>query len=126
VIELGNLQLATPPLTPSKSSSNTTTTPYAEARALLRTCSSVSSTGSLVGRDAERTIIIDFLADSEDTCLYISGTPGTGKTALVNDILKEKDDLIRQYVNCTGMKADQIKELTRQTRDDRAKEGKTM
>ncbi|CAG8752088.1 15929_t:CDS:2, partial [Acaulospora colombiana] len=125
VIELGNLQLATPPVTPSKTNLSKTT-PYAEARALLRTSSSASSAGTLTGRDAERTIITGFLTGNEDTCLYISGTPGTGKTALVNDILKEKDDLIRQYVNCTGMKAEQIKELTRQTRDDRAEEGKTI
>ncbi|PVF95623.1 hypothetical protein CPB86DRAFT_808098 [Serendipita vermifera] len=125
VIELGNLQLATPPVTPSKTNSSKTT-PYAEARALLRTSSSASSAGTLTGRDAERTIITEFLAGSENTCLYISGTPGTGKTALVNDILKEKDDLIRQYVNCTGMKAEQIKDLTRQTRDERSEEGKTI
>jgi cell division control protein 6 len=37
---------------------------------------------------------------------YISGAPGTGKTALVSEVLRTiaKDKVKGVYVNCTGLK----------------------
>ena len=39
--------------------------------------------------------------------LYLSGSPGSGKTALVQDVLtsleKENDDLRVVFINCMGM-----------------------
>lgn len=77
------------------------------------------------GRESERAIIAEFLAgkcEDDKSCLYVSGTPGTGKTALVTDILKDMEEVQSQYVNCVGMRAEDIKELARQTRDDRKEE----
>jgi len=133
VVELGNLQLATPPVTPSNSGNNTKANPftisfYSQARALLRTSSSSTSAVTFNWRESERATIADFFAGKCDkSSLYISGTPGTGKTALVNDILKGMaDDVRSEYVNCVGMGAEVIGELARQTRGDCKEEGKTM
>ncbi|KAJ6587204.1 P-loop containing nucleoside triphosphate hydrolase protein [Mycena vulgaris] len=88
--ELAQLTLATPPPTPP-----TSLLPiHARARALLRaTCN--SSATEMAGRDSERAAISAFFAslidqvdEVEHTSLYISGSPGTGKTALVNSILR--------------------------------------
>lgn len=114
-IELGNLQLATPPVTPTKTTSLTV---YAHARALLRS----SSTSALTGRTAERAVITNFLLakdeSKEKTSLYISGTPGTGKTFLVNDVLISLK-LKSKYLNCNGMGVEDIKVVARQTRDEK-------
>ncbi|KAJ6498999.1 P-loop containing nucleoside triphosphate hydrolase protein [Mycena sanguinolenta] len=91
--EIAQLSLATPPPTP-----NSLIPIHVRARALLRgTCNS-SATG-MAGRDSERAAITAFFAslidevdDVEHTGLYISGSPGSGKTALVNSILRTLDD----------------------------------
>ena len=130
VIELGNLQLATPPATPSKSQNNVNPlaiTFYSQARALLRTSSTTNIPFN--GRESERAIMAEFLAgkcEEDVSCLYISGTPGTGKTALVTDILKGMDDVQSRYVNCVGMRAEDIRDLARQTRDDHKEDEKPM
>lgn len=92
---------------------------YSHARALLR-CSSQggdSRTSRLVGRHAEREAVTSFLRDrlsfnSSTQCksitasgaMYIAGTPGTGKTALVCDVAAsfshEADVAI---VNCVAL-----------------------
>lgn len=116
VIELGNLQLVTPPTTPSKPSSSQSSSLYAASRALLRTSTSAAT---FTGRENERKIINDFLESKERLCLYISGTPGTGKTALVNDTLKGVGKTVKgKYLNCMGMGVEEIKDLTCQTRDE--------
>ncbi|KAH8083804.1 P-loop containing nucleoside triphosphate hydrolase protein [Cristinia sonorae] len=85
------ISLATPPPTPS------TLLPIsARARALLRaTC---NNTGGLSGRTAEAATIQCFVRsfltssnadEAEHTVLYISGSPGTGKTALVTTVLND-------------------------------------
>ncbi|KAK7005793.1 AAA domain-containing protein, partial [Favolaschia claudopus] len=91
--EIAELTLATPPPTPP----NSLLPIHVRARALLRaTCN--SSATEMAGRDAERDTISSFFAslmDREDISelgsLYISGSPGTGKTALVNSILRGID-----------------------------------
>ncbi|KAF8320806.1 P-loop containing nucleoside triphosphate hydrolase protein [Clavulina sp. PMI_390] len=87
---------------------------HARARALLR---STTESFGVVGRAKERKFITDFLQPfvdgtsssrrkSEDTTLYISGSPGTGKTALVSSIVSGMtgDDVRTAYINCMGLK----------------------
>lgn len=65
----------------------------------------------LTGREAERAEIsafLGFLASgeaTEHTSLYVSGTPGTGKTAFVRQIISQDPagDLVSVYVNCMGL-----------------------
>lgn len=96
----------TPPATPPV----TTLSLHARARALLR-----PGAGEVIGRDKERAVLTDFLASfttggsrnpTDKLAAYISGAPGTGKTALVSDVLRgvATDKLKGIYVNCTGLK----------------------
>ncbi|KAH7888789.1 P-loop containing nucleoside triphosphate hydrolase protein [Phlebopus sp. FC_14] len=98
--------LSTPPPTPSDSHLPI----HTRARALLRaTC---NSTTAIAGRAAERDIIVNFIEgaksascdDSQSSTLFISGSPGTGKTALVNSVLADFEvhcgDLQVVSVNC--------------------------
>ncbi|KAJ7141510.1 P-loop containing nucleoside triphosphate hydrolase protein [Mycena epipterygia] len=88
--EIAQLTLATPPPTPP----NSLLPIHVRARALLRaTCNSDAT--EMAGRASERAAISAFFASLideadvvEHTSLYISGSPGTGKTALVNSILR--------------------------------------
>ncbi|KAK0453058.1 P-loop containing nucleoside triphosphate hydrolase protein [Armillaria borealis] len=82
---VGLLTISTPPPTPSS-----LLPIHARARALLRaTC---DFTGDMPGREKERSVIRDFITISDNgdqiTSLYISGSPGTGKTALVNALIQ--------------------------------------
>ncbi len=101
--------ITTPPPTPP------TPLPFhVRARALLRaTCDDAVD---MPARDDERAIIRDFITgfvvasprDSDDvdhpSCLYISGAPGTGKTALVNSILRSLDNDIEVItINCMAL-----------------------
>ncbi|KAI0633404.1 P-loop containing nucleoside triphosphate hydrolase protein [Trametes polyzona] len=90
---LAQLSLATPPPTPP-----TTLLPiHVRAKALLRpTC---NDTPQFAGRASEHqkieSFLISFLAEQTDanasSTLYVSGSPGTGKTALVNTVLSAMD-----------------------------------
>lgn len=100
---------------------------YCRAKMLLR-CNGASALASsetsvaIAARDTERAFIERFVlgggflgpksADGDEeaiSTLYISGQPGTGKTALVTDVLRklaERDStssLTSIYVNCTGL-----------------------
>lgn len=87
---LSHMTLITPPSTPSSLQSVS-----AKARALLRPTS--NNAAAIAGREKERDSIRNFLlpflqgsesADCRHPVLYISGSPGTGKTALVNEVLR--------------------------------------
>ncbi|KAF8478346.1 P-loop containing nucleoside triphosphate hydrolase protein [Gautieria morchelliformis] len=98
---VSRLSLTTPPRTPGLMSPapaaegviDQPTCIYTQARALLRP--QRNGNAPLTGRDEERTQIFNFLAPfvsdrpPSDTCtsLYVTGAPGTGKTALVNEVL---------------------------------------
>ncbi|KAL8781137.1 MAG: hypothetical protein Q9213_006137 [Squamulea squamosa] len=69
-------------------------------------------TGRLVGRDAERRELKAFIQDGSTNfsgrCLYISGPPGTGKSALVGEVYQDFEnglELRKAYVNCMSVKA---------------------
>ncbi|KAI9731050.1 MAG: AAA ATPase [Cirrosporium novae-zelandiae] len=94
------------PRTPS--TPNSIPTIYGLARQLF-----VRSTGSgkLVGRDEERAIINEFIqkfsTKAPGGCLYISGPPGTGKSALVEEVCtewKERGSIKMTSINCMSMK----------------------
>ncbi|KAG2148318.1 P-loop containing nucleoside triphosphate hydrolase protein [Suillus cothurnatus] len=84
---------------------------YTRARGLLRSTS--TSASPIAGREDERQRILEFITsswcDSAHTSLYISGTPGTGKTALVNSVLRSFEesegtsDLRIVSINCMAL-----------------------
>lgn len=94
------------------SPSHFTSSPYRQARNLLHV-SSIPTT--LPCRDSEFNTVYNSLnaaiADGTGTCIYISGPPGTGKTATVREVIanlnarvleEEMDDFI--FVEINGMK----------------------
>ena len=96
------LGLQTPPLTPS-----TSLPLYIQTRALLRaTC---NTSAEIAGRIPERQFIRNFITEFINTSpvsqvtkpvLYISGSPGCGKTALVNSILAASEvELLENNIN---------------------------
>lgn len=69
-------------------------------------------TGKLPGREKELNELKDFieghLENQTSGSLYISGPPGTGKTASLNLILENSDiktNVKEIYVNCTTIKS---------------------
>ena len=68
---------------------------------------------SLAGREAEKVAIESFLhgldadADVPEQILYVSGSPGTGKTALVNSIIASSPDNMSDvkivFLNCMAI-----------------------
>lgn len=101
------------PSTPSTAVTTPSTTPtkpaptlHAQARALLRD----GAEAPLVGRAKERAAVHTFLAHSLEEapqssgCLYLSGMPGTGKTALVRAVLAERAASAQTtLINCVGL-----------------------
>lgn len=88
----------TPAATPTKIDHNV----YASARALLRDASDSGST--VVGRESERAAVHAFLdnADGSSGCMYVSGMPGTGKTALIRAVVEERNSLVA-LINCVAL-----------------------
>lgn len=68
---------------------------YQDAKALFRRCTTPSR---LVGREIERKTIYDFWEDhaikGKAGALYISGIPGTGKTAMLDEVIATMQDRI--------------------------------
>ena len=93
------------PLTP-----NTLQTIYHQARQLF---SRSADPGQLIGRDDERAQLKGFLERCKTAhpsgCLYVSGPPGTGKSAMVNkitdEIVSESKSIRKAYINCMSIKS---------------------
>ncbi|TFK20937.1 Cdc6B protein [Coprinopsis marcescibilis] len=109
--EVAELTIATPPPTPP-----TVLPPlHSRAKALLRaTCNNEDTI--MAGRDTERATIQKFLSlfvdsasmqEDAPTSLFISGSPGTGKTALVNSIIQTvtgDTSVVKISINCMTLK----------------------
>ncbi|ESK97305.1 cell division control protein 6-like protein [Moniliophthora roreri MCA 2997] len=110
---ISHLSLATPPPTPP-----TLLPIHARVRQLLRpTCNDIIS---LPGRESERAAIAHFISTfldgvSEDNfhSLFISGAPGTGKTALIHSVIHDLQDEDRdvKVVNFNCMAINDIEAL---------------
>ena len=111
VTPIGKPWTPRPPRTPGTPGTPGTSLPtvYNTARQLF-----VRSTnsGRVVGRDEERnelnTFIQTHLASKSGGCLYVSGPPGTGKSALANETcadLAPVESVRVAYINCMSMKS---------------------
>ena len=87
------------PLTPSN-----TNTVYNCARQLFTRS---AAPGPLIGREDERKELENFIeagiASKAGRCMYVSGPPGTGKSALVSEVCqtyKSSEGIRTAYVNC--------------------------
>ena len=95
------------PRTPSTPTGNIPTV-YNSARQLFARS---AHPGRLVGRDDERAELRAFLRRCVDArsggCLYVSGPPGTGKSALVGEVCDEtrgvETEVKMAYVNCMSI-----------------------
>ncbi|KAK0745982.1 putative cell division control protein [Schizothecium vesticola] len=84
-------------------------TVYHQARQLF---SRSADPGQLIGRDDERAQLRTFLERCTTArpggCLYVSGPPGTGKSAMVNEVSQEaaaaSPAIKKAYVNCMSIK----------------------
>ncbi|KAK4561179.1 AAA ATPase [Recurvomyces mirabilis] len=112
---------ATPrtPKTPSSPLSASTAI-YNEARQLF---SRSSNPGRLVGRDGERQEMSSFvdgcIASQSAGCLYVSGPPGTGKSALVDEVCQRYKDEVNvriSVVNCMSVR--NAKDLAQKLQED--------
>ena len=86
----------------------TISTVYRQARQLFARS---TEPGRLIGREAERQELTEFVQGCIDKsiggCTYVSGPPGTGKSAMVNEVttgLEVSPTLKRAYVNCMSIK----------------------
>ncbi|KAJ5497057.1 Cell division protein Cdc6 [Penicillium fimorum] len=80
---------------------------YSQARQLF---ARGSNSGRLVGRDTEREKLVSFITEGVEArkggCLYISGPPGTGKSAMVQEVCADLDlsNVRVSHVNCASMR----------------------
>ncbi|KAI0817191.1 P-loop containing nucleoside triphosphate hydrolase protein [Xylaria sp. FL0064] len=84
-------------------------TVYHHARQLF---SRSADPGQLTGRDDERQHLTQFLqrckTSTPSGCIYVSGPPGTGKSAMVNEVtqvLVDSTPIKKAYVNCMSIKS---------------------
>ncbi|KAI1329597.1 P-loop containing nucleoside triphosphate hydrolase protein [Xylariaceae sp. FL0255] len=97
-------QTSSTPSTPS-----TIQTIYHRARQLF---SRSADPGQLIGRDNEREQLTQFLqrcnTSNPSGCIYVSGPPGTGKSAMVNHVaqnLSGATPVKKAYINCMSIKS---------------------
>ncbi|KAK6529784.1 AAA ATPase [Arthrobotrys megalospora] len=66
--------------------------------------------GKLIGREKERAQLTDFLKNKLEKkiggCMYVSGPPGTGKSALLSEVITDlsTEDVKMVYFNCMATK----------------------
>ncbi|KAJ8113608.1 hypothetical protein OPT61_g4297 [Boeremia exigua] len=107
------LIIAGRPLTPR--TPHTSGTPRSTAPTVYNEARQVFARGSaptvLFGRDAERIELQDFISvrtkSKSSGCIYVSGPPGTGKSAFVSDVCRTvaADGLVKPgYINCMSVK----------------------
>lgn len=93
---------------------------YAAARQLF---SQSGHHGKLIGREAERAELTAFISEAVNrrtgASLYVSGPPGTGKSALVQEVFEGfqgRDDVNMAVVNCValGSSSDVLGKLSEQ------------
>jgi len=89
--------------TPESLSRSIRITPYSQARQLF------TSSTSLIGRETERNRINEFVTkhieSSTSGCLYVSGPPGTGKSAFITNIVQQFADKSKtSIINCMSLK----------------------
>lgn len=92
------------PLSPS-----TIQTIYHSARQLF---ARGAEPGQIIGRELEREQLGKFLArctsSTPNGCLYVSGAPGTGKSAMITEMTREfpqQDGISNAYINCMSIKS---------------------
>ncbi|KAJ0121279.1 cell division control protein 18 [Diaporthe amygdali] len=108
VMSVGKLSRRMTPKTPQTPASSQTI--YHQARQLF---SRSADPGQLIGREEERKSLRNFLGRSDSSqpngCLYVSGPPGTGKSAMVNEIsnelVAESTTVRKAYINCMSIKS---------------------
>ncbi|EGO53695.1 hypothetical protein NEUTE1DRAFT_93253 [Neurospora tetrasperma FGSC 2508] len=108
VMSVGKLSRRMTPSTPMTPAASQTV--YHQARQLF---SRSADPGELVGRDDEREKLNTFLDRCTTThpsgCLYVSGPPGTGKSAIVNKVTdkfaSETSTVRKAYINCMSIKS---------------------
>ncbi|KAI1504307.1 cell division control protein Cdc6 [Biscogniauxia marginata] len=107
VMSVGKVSKRLTPQTPSTPTAIQTV--YHHARQLF---SRSADPGQLIGRDDERQHLKDFLQrcakPSPSGCIYVSGPPGTGKSAMVNEVTREiveETSAKKAYINCMSIKS---------------------
>lgn len=91
----------------------TPTTPHTVYHRAKQLFSRSADPGELIGREEERAQMKEFLnrckTSQPSGCLYVSGPPGTGKSAMVtkltDDVVSESSSIRKAYVNCMSIKS---------------------
>ncbi|KAI1817761.1 cell division control protein [Poronia punctata] len=109
VMSAGRTPKRTPQTPQTQHTPSAIQTVYHRARQLF---SRSADPGQLIGRDNERQHLKDFLHRCETPnpsgCIYVSGPPGTGKSAMVNEVTKSIVDstpVKKAYINCMSIKS---------------------
>ncbi|KIX07123.1 uncharacterized protein Z518_05100 [Rhinocladiella mackenziei CBS 650.93] len=95
------------PRSPCSSTPSRSQNVYSQARQLF----TQASHGKVIGRDAERSQLTKFISSAIENrvggCTYVSGPPGTGKSALVQEIIQEfqGQSVKVATINCVALKS---------------------
>lgn len=107
IMSAGRISKRNTPQTPSTPSGIQTV--YSQARLLF---SRSSDPGQMIGRDDERNQLQNFLqrcaGPNPSGCIYVSGPPGTGKSAMINEMTNAavaNGSAKKVYINCMSIKS---------------------